>query len=86
MKTDGFKSIGEWRDAAILAGYSVPLPMCHGLTVIMKELDLSFGEAFEWLVREKKIILAGKTYFYDMSTHNAWLQKIKASRGRAIDS
>lgn len=80
MRAEGFASVGEWKAAAKKAGYLVPLPMCHGLSVIMKELGLSFQETFQLLVNEQKIILSGKAYVYDMSAHNAWLIEMKSFR------
>lgn len=80
MKNDRFESVGEWRKAVMEKGYSVPLVLCYGLTMIMKELGLSFKETFELLVREKKIVLADKAYIYDLSAHNAWLKETKNFR------
>ena len=80
MRIEGFTSVGDWKSAANQEGYLVPLPMCHGLSVIMKELGISFQEAFKILAKENKIILSGKAYVYDMSAHNAWLQEMKTFR------
>jgi hypothetical protein len=67
-----YESIGDWFTAARRWGYSVPLPLCHGLSQCMSALGLSFPKAFALLVKHDKFILVDKSYIYDFSADRLW--------------
>jgi len=67
-----YNSIGEWRDAVKTYGYSVPLPLCVGLSQLIKQKNMPFQEAFQFLLKHDKIILNGKSYIYDISASELW--------------
>ncbi|MDO8667651.1 MAG: hypothetical protein Q7K35_00955 [bacterium] len=62
-----YKSVGEWYDHFITNGYAIPLSLCNGLTWVMKRHNFTFAQAFEFLEKNEKIILAGRSFIYDMS-------------------
>ncbi|MBU2028869.1 hypothetical protein KJ761_03185 [Patescibacteria group bacterium] len=67
-----YKTTGEFHDAIRASEYSAPLILCGGLDTLMKAKGLTFQEAFKLLLDNKKIILAGKTYIYDLSASKLW--------------
>lgn len=72
MDLTKYKTIGEWFEDIKVQGYSAPLPMCHGLSKVMEKYNLSFHEAYKLLEGEGKIILKGKTFFFDLSASKLW--------------
>lgn len=67
MDISKYNSIGEWYKDAKENGYSVPLEMCRGLEKVMKENNMALSEAYNFLLRDKKVLLTGKTYIFDIS-------------------
>ena len=78
-----YESIGDWFAAARRRGYSVPLPLCHGLSKCMSALGLSFAKAFALLVKHDKIILVDKSYIYNFSADRLWPEKPMRRRPKA---
>jgi len=66
-----YKSVGEWFNDARQEGYNVPLAMCRGIEIAMKELNKSFSEIFKLFEQEKIIIQEGKFFIYDVRGHKA---------------
>mgnify|MGYP001580801400 CR=1 FL=1 len=64
-------TLGEWFKESRSQGYSVPVSMCHGIQVAMKELDKSFPDVFELFLQRAIIVLMGKTFFYNLQGHRA---------------
>ena len=62
-----YKTVGEFYNDARARGYRVPLPMCNGLTQLMKSRELNFSEAYSLLLAEGKIILVAKHFIFDLS-------------------
>lgn len=65
------ETLGEWFREIKSQGYSVPLAMCHGIQIAMKELNISFAEVFELFVKKGIIIQVGKVFIYDLRGHKA---------------
>ncbi|OGE84956.1 MAG: hypothetical protein A3J48_00535 [Candidatus Doudnabacteria bacterium RIFCSPHIGHO2_02_FULL_46_11] len=69
------ETLSEWFKGARAQGYSVPVAMCHGIQIAMKELNMSFAEVFELFVERAIIIQVGKTFIYDLRGHKALVPK-----------
>jgi len=69
------ETLSEWFKEVKSQGYSVPVSMCHGIQIAMKELNKSFTEVFELFSERAIIILAGKTFFYNLQGHKALVPK-----------
>jgi len=72
MDIEKYESVGKWYEDMRSAGYAIPLAMCHGITQAMKELKMSFPEAFRLLEKNKRIILVGKSYIYNLQGHKGF--------------
>lgn len=70
MDISKYNSVGEWYKNAKENGYSVPLEMCRGLEKIMKEKNMTLTEAYDFLLKDKKAVLTGRTYIFDISVLN----------------
>ena len=69
MDIKKYKTVGEWYQKARTQGYLVPLPMCHGVEMAMKELNMSFAEVFELFEKKEIIIQVGYAFIYNMRGH-----------------
>lgn len=67
-----YKTVGEFHDAIRASEYSAPSSLYQGLCSLVEAKKLTFQEAFKFLLDNKKIILAGKTYIYDLSASKLW--------------
>jgi len=67
-----YKFVGEFYENARKQGYTIPSAMCQGLSELMKTKDLSFQEAYNFLLKKKEIILEGKVYIYHLSASRLW--------------
>lgn len=65
-------TIGEFHDAIVASEYTAPTTLYHGLSQLMKANNLTFQEAFRFLLDNKKIIIAGNKYIYDLSASKLW--------------
>jgi len=72
LNISDYKSVGEFYEDAKKQGYSVPLQICIGLSQLIKAKNLTFQEAYEFLLKNNKIILVGRTYIYDLSASKLW--------------
>jgi len=62
-----YKSVGQWYNHFKDNGYAISTALCNGLTKIMAKHDFSFAQAFIFLEEHGKIILAGRSFIYDLS-------------------
>jgi len=69
------ETLNEWFKEARSQGYSVPVAMCHGIQIAMKELNKSFTEVFELFVKKAIIIQVGKMFIYDLQGYKALVPK-----------
>lgn len=67
-----FKTVGEFHDAIRASEYTAPLALYQGLDSLMKAKSISFQDAYKFLADNKKIIIAGGKYFYDLSSSELW--------------
>jgi hypothetical protein len=63
-------SVGEWYQEMRAQGYSVPLQLCVGLSRLIKKYNLTFDEAFNFMVKHEKVMLVGRTFIYDLTADN----------------
>ena len=75
MKIRKDEILSEWFKESRSQGYSVPVAMCHGIQIAMKELKKDFVEVFELFVERAIIIQVGKTFIYDLRGHTALVPK-----------
>ena len=64
-----YKTVGDWRLDAKKEGYSIPLAMCHGITIAQKELGLSFSEVFDLFIKNRIILESNHFFIYNMMGH-----------------
>jgi len=69
------ETLSEWFKEARSQGYSVPVPMCHGIQIAMKELNKSFAEVFELFIERAIIVQVGKMFIYDLRGYKALIPK-----------
>jgi hypothetical protein len=67
-----FHTVTAWREAMLARGYTMPLPLCHWLSLAMTHLKLTFPEAFRMLWEDKDIVVAGHSLIYDVSPSKLW--------------
>ena len=67
MDVSKYKSVSEWRDDLNGHGWNINITAGWALSETIKVLGLSFQEAFDYLVRNKKLVFAGQTSFTDLS-------------------
>lgn len=72
MDISKYKSTGDFYRDAKVGGFSVPLPMCAGLSQLMQKKGLTFPEAYSLLSEKEKIILAGTTFIYKLDANKLW--------------
>lgn len=65
------ETLSGWFKEARSQGYSVPVPMCHGIQTAMRELNISFAEVFELFVKRAIVIQVGKMFIYNLRGHTA---------------
>jgi hypothetical protein len=70
MELENYKTAGEWYESMRNEGFTVPLALCIEVSKFMKKYNCTFPEAFKFLVDNKKIFLAGKSYIYDLTGDN----------------
>jgi hypothetical protein len=66
------KTVGEFHEAIRASEYAAPSGLYQGLCSLMETKKLTFQEAFKFLLDNNKIILAGKSYIYDLSASKLW--------------
>lgn len=69
MNIQKYESVGKWYEDMKLVGYRIPPAMGYGITLAMQELNMKFPEVFNLLEKNKRIILVGKIYIYDLRGH-----------------
>ena len=69
MDIKKYKTVFEWYQNARTQGYLVPLQICYGVEMAMKELNMSFAEVFELFKKKEIIIQEGYVFIYDMRGH-----------------
>jgi len=69
------ETLSGWFKETKSQGYSVPVAMCHGIEIAMKELNMGFAEVFELFIKRAIIIQVGKTFIYDLRGHTAVVPK-----------
>jgi len=74
-----YRTVGGWFESARAKGYSVPLQACMALDQTMKKLNLSLADAYELLMKKKKLILVGKVYIAALSISGLW-HKVKRKK------
>lgn len=62
-----YRSPLEWRDDWISQGWRIPIQAGWALSSTMETLGLTFPEAFDFLLRHRKLIVAGNTVIADLS-------------------
>lgn len=62
-----YRSPSEWRDDWISQGWRIPIQAGWALSSTMETLGLTFPEAFDFLLRHRKLIVAGNTVIADLS-------------------
>jgi len=77
MEIYEYKTVGDFYNSAGAEGYKIPVQMCHGLSQLMQAKDLTFQQAYEYLLKEGKIYLASKVYVYDLSANKLWIPNTK---------
>ena len=65
------ETLSGWFKETKSQGYSVPVAMCHGIEIAMKELNMGFAEVFELFIKRAIIIQVGKIFIYDLRGHKA---------------
>lgn len=67
------KTVGEFHDAIRASQYYTASPdLYRGLKSLMKAKSITFPEAYQFLVDNKKIFLADNWYVYDLSANKLW--------------
>lgn len=62
-----YRSPSEWRDDWISQGWRIPIQAGWALSSTMETLGLTFPDAFEFLLRHRKLIVVGKAVIADLS-------------------
>ncbi|MGD0576645.1 MAG: hypothetical protein ABSA74_01040 [Candidatus Staskawiczbacteria bacterium] len=70
MDIQKYKTVREFYEDAKQQNYSVPLCMCAELSKLMNARGLNFQQAYNFLCEKEFIILAGKTYIYNLAADN----------------
>ena len=70
-----FGAVSAWRGAMLARGYSMPLQLCHGLSLAMKHLNLTFPQAFRLFWDNRKILVSERSLIYDLSASKLWTTK-----------
>ncbi len=67
LNPEKYNTPGEWLKDMRDKGYTVPLALMFGLSRLMKKYGITFGEAFDFMVKHEKIMLAGRSFVYDLT-------------------
>src|SRR5688500_5762447 len=67
LNPEHFSSISVWRNALAEHGYRVPLPMCHGLSTLMREHDVPLAQAVDLLGHHELAFRIGSLFVYELS-------------------
>lgn len=62
-----YRSPSEWRDDWLARGWRIPTQVAWALSSAMETLGLSFPEAFDLLLRHRKLIVVGDAVIADLS-------------------
>lgn len=62
-----YRSPSEWRDDWITRGWRIPIQAGWALSSTMETLGLTFPEAFDFLLRHRKLNLVGNAVIADLS-------------------
>ena len=72
MDITKYHTVSDFYLDAQAHGIRVPTPLCLGLTQLMKAKNLSFQEAYNFLLERQMIIEAGRFLIYNMSACKLW--------------
>ena len=61
-----YSSVGEWKEDVEKEGYITGTQVCWGLSNTMKKNDITFAEAYDYLMKSKMLILSGKRFIIDV--------------------
>ncbi len=61
-----YSSVGEWKNDVEKEGYMTGTQVCWGLSNTMQKNHMTFAEAYDYLMKSKLLILAGKRYMIDV--------------------
>lgn len=71
-----FKTVGEFHDGIVASKYTASPDLYRGLQSLMKAKELTFQEAFKFLLDNKKVFVIDNCYVYDLSARKLWEKKI----------
>lgn len=74
MKSKKYKTVGEWWEDSKKQGYSRPTQAGWVLSLEIEIYGRSFPEAYEKLIKDRKLILSEKVYIVDLSYINELLE------------
>ena len=83
MNISRYRSAGGWFDSARAKGFSIPLQTCRALDQTMEKLNITFPQAYNFLVKKGKLILCEKTYILDLSVWQL-LGRVKRKKRRHV--
>jgi len=63
-----YTSVGEWKVDVEKEGYVTGTQVCWGISNTMKKNKLTFAQAYEYLMKSKKLFLSGKNFVINIST------------------
>lgn len=67
MNIDEFKTVGQWYHAMKAEEYSIPLALCHTLSMMIKEKKMTFSEAYNTLMSKNRIKIVNKMFIFDLN-------------------
>lgn len=67
---DEYESVGAWKEAVEKDGYTAGTTVCRGLSKTMKDKNMSFPQAYKYLIQNKILTLFGKNYAIDVKIFN----------------
>ena len=61
-----YSSVGEWKKDVEKEGYVTGTQVCWGLSNTMKKKQMTFVEAYDYLMKSNMLFLSGKRYVIDV--------------------
>jgi hypothetical protein len=63
-----YSTVSEWKVDVEKEGFITGTQVCWGLSNTMKKNNMTFAEAYEYLMKSDKLFIAGRNFVIDVST------------------
>jgi len=61
-----YSNVGAWKEDVEKDGYITGTQVCWGLSNTMQKKNMTFAEAYDYLMKSNMLLLAGKRYVIDV--------------------